>query len=482
MKTKIAPAQPAYEGCPKLRHPGVYGASPQKPFFYRIPATGTLPLKFECTSSLPYGLTFDTDTGIISGCVSDAGEYHLKVKVTNFLGSDEKMLCLRISEGGMCRTPLLGWTSWNAFRKDVTQEDIEAAADLLVSTGLAMYGYQYVNIDSGWQGEYGGSYDAIQPNTKFHDMKALADHIHAKGLKIGIYSTPMQKAWGGGEYPGCTRGKLDKAYVDAYYGIGLDHCESNNVEQWVDWGIDYLKYDWSPCDIRNASIMKDCLLRSKRDFAYCITVKAGIEDVEYWKKNCSSWRDNADSDDIWENIKGRFLSDHWAIHSNPGHFFDLDMMETGFIDRQPCRLTKDEQLVSFSIRALFPSPIQLSCDLTKLTDFDLAMLCNEEILAVNQDTLGIGAVCVSERNCRNLNRQETAHTKIYVRPLQDGTYATGFFNLGDSDEVMTLNLSDDAAVRDLWAKEELAGVHGKLTLALAPHTVRMLKISGCIFK
>jgi len=478
MHTVIAPAQPFNEGKPRINLPGIYGASPNKPFLYRLPVTGKPPILFECLSGLPGGLSLNESTGILSGTSPAEGHYPVIIKASNALGSDQKTLMLRIAPDGICRTPLLGWTSWNACRAAVSQADIQKTAELLVSSGLAAYGYQHVNIDSGWQGEYGGALDAIQPNGKFPDMKALADHVHSLGLKLGIYSTPMQKAWGGGEYPGCTRGKLDPAYVNAYYGIGLEHCERGNAEQWVEWGIDYLKYDWAPCDVANAARMKGCLLESSRDFAFCVTVQAGIRDAAYWKANCSSWRDNSDTEDLWKKVKTRFDTDFWAVHCNPGHCFDLDMLETGVMEHGACRLTEDEQLVSFSIRVLFPSPIQMSCDLSKLTDFDLAMLCNEEVLAVNQDVLGLGAVCVSQHIARDTEGRETANARIYIKPLADGTYAAGFFNLGESEAELCLPLSGNAAVRDLWAKKELPDACGGLSLTLAPHTVRMVTISG----
>lgn len=480
MYTIIAPVRPFNEGSPRLNLPGICGASPGKPFLYRIPATGRPPILFTCFSGLPGGLSLDESTGILAGTAPAEGLYTVKIKVSNALGSDEKALSLRIAPDGPCRTPMLGWTSWNACRASVSQASIQKTAELLVSTGLAAYGYQYVNIDSGWQGEYGGPHNAILPNNRFPDMKALADSMHALGLKLGIYSTPMLKAWGGSTFPGCTEGKLDKAYVDAYYGIGLDHREHNNVCQWEEWGIDYLKYDWAPCDVKNASLMKECLLQSNRDFAYCVTVAAGIESAEYWKTHCSSWRDNGDSDDVWANVKGRFLTDRWAVFCNPGHFFDLDMLEIGFFDGHPCRLTEDEQLLSFTIRALFPSPIQISCDLERLTAFDLAMLCNDEVLSVNQDALGNGVVCISESVSRNIDRKIQAETKIYVRLLEDQSYAVGFFNLGETEAEMTLPLVASAGVRDLWAQKDISGVTDSLTVILAPHSTRLFKIQGNI--
>ncbi|MEA4889885.1 MAG: putative Ig domain-containing protein [Clostridiaceae bacterium] len=480
MHTVIAPAQPFNEGKPRINLPGVYGASPNKPFLYRLPVTGKPPILFECLSGLPGGLSLNESTGILSGTSPAEGHYPVIIKASNALGSDQKILMLRIAPDGICRTPLLGWTSWNACRGAVSQADIQKTAELLVSSGLAAYGYQHVNIDSGWQGEYGGPHNAIQPNNRFPDMKALADSVHRLGLKLGIYSTPMLKAWGGDTFPGCTTGKLDKAYADVYYGIGSDHREANNVCQWEAWGIDYLKYDWAPCDVKNASLMKECLLNSGRDFAFCVTVAAGIENAEYWKTHCSSWRDNEDSNDVWDNVKKRFLTDRWAVFCSPGHFFDLDMLEIGYFDGRRCRLTEDEQVLAFTIRALFPSPIQISCDLEKLTDFDLALLCNDEVLAVNQDALGNGAVCISERVTRNLDRAVQSEMKIYARLLEDQSYAVGFFNLGETETEMTLRLAAGAKARDLWAKKDITCVRDQLAVALAPHTARLIKIKGKI--
>lgn len=478
MQTVIAPAQPYNEGSPRFNLPGIYGASPGKPFLYRLPVTGKPPILFKCLSGLPGELSLDESTGILSGTSPVEGNYPMIFKASNALGSSEKTLMLRIAPDGLCRTPLLGWTSWNACRAVVSQTEIQKVAELLFSTGLAAYGYQYVNIDSGWQGEYGGSHNAIQPNNRFPDMKGLADSVHRLGLKLGIYSTPMLKAWGGDTFPGCTVGKLDKAYTDAYYGIGSDHREPNNVNQWEAWGIDYLKYDWAPCDVKNASLMKECLLNSGRDFAFCVTVAAGIENAEYWKTHCNSWRDNGDSDDVWANVKRRFLTDRWAAFCNPGHFFDLDMLEIGFFDGHRCRLTEDEQVLAFTIRALFPSPIQISCDLEKLTDFDLALLCNDEVLAVNQDSLGNGAVCISERVSRDLDRNVQSEIKTYARLLENQSYAVGFFNLGETEVKLTLQLAAGAGARDLWAKKDITSVGDLLTLVLAPHTARLIKVNG----
>ena len=476
-KTELAPYQPFDTGIPKINGPTIYGASPDKDIMYRLPVTGKRPIKYSELNGLPDGTAFDSQRGILSGSAAE-GEYKLCFKAENDLGTSRKNFLLRIAKDGMCQTPLMGWCSWNAFRNDISQDKIADIARLMDEEGLAAYGYQYVNIDSGWQGEYCNQCNAILPNDRFPDISSLCREVHGRGLKIGIYSTPMLKAWGGGEYPGCTQGPVDPAFINAYFGIGKKHLEKENARQWDEWGIDYLKYDWSPCDIQNAGLMKQCLDSASRDIAFCVTVRADISQVDYWKNHCTSWRDNVDSDDRYEILMNLMSSsDDWAPHCSPGHFFDLDMLEVGTQNGNPCRLTEDEQLIAYSFRTIFPSPLQASCDLSKLSDFERAMLCNEEIIAVNQDALGLGAVCVAEEKTKNSGHKIKKFIKIYEKPLEDGGYAFGVFNLGEETVKVHLPFDGKGNMRDLWAKKDLGSVDRPDAFVLEPHTVRMLKVT-----
>ena len=194
MYTKIAHTPPPRTGSPKIHTPGVYGASTGKPILWRIPTTGARPITF-AINGLPDGLTLDAENGILSGKIERDGEYTLQIHAENALGTDTKAVRLIIAPDTRCLTPLLGWTSWNAMRQFVSHEKIAHVADRLVESGLADYGYQYVNIDSGWQGVYGGKFGAVVASPAFPDMQETVAHIHSHGLKAGIYSTPMQKAW-----------------------------------------------------------------------------------------------------------------------------------------------------------------------------------------------------------------------------------------------------------------------------------------------
>ena len=264
----LAPVDPWDEGPPGINGPDIHGASRGKPFLYAVPATGERPIDFSA-AGLPAGLRLDSATGHITGAAEQEGEYQVLLRAENRHGKSEKEFAIIIG-GGLALTPPMGWNSWNAWRRWIDDDKVRAAADGLVSSGLAARGYQYVNIDSCWQGERGGKHNAIQPNSKFPDMGALAEHIHAAGLKFGIYSTPWtvpwgckpeeaMKDWGGGRLIGCSSGEPDPDYwadcaKEGRY-VGINKHEPEDVAQWVDWGIDFLKYDWSRTDPKSTERM-----------------------------------------------------------------------------------------------------------------------------------------------------------------------------------------------------------------------------------
>ena len=331
MNMKIAKATP-FEGSPVFHLPSVFGACPGKELLLRVPVTGKRPI---CITAdpLPQGLTLQDN--ILSGTIADECEFSLTFRAENECGTASCEVLFKVHPDTLLLTPLLGFTSWNAFGADVSQEKQEKTAANMIESGLADYGYAYMNIDSGWQKEYGGKYDAIMPNEKFPDMKGYCDRMHALGLKCGIYSTPMLTAWGCPKefesIPGCTTGDPDILQTDMNGGIGLIHKEANNVKQWEEWGFDYLKYDWRPTDPTNADKMKQELLKSRRAFGFCVTVDANPRYGKYWAKNCSSFRCNIDSWDNWKLLKGYLNTvDDWKGIVCPGHYYDLDMLEIGF--------------------------------------------------------------------------------------------------------------------------------------------------------
>ena len=451
--------------------PKIYGITKGKEALYRIPVIGERPMEISIEGSMN-GLKYEDN--IISGIIDKDCEFDIKVIAKNNCGSDEKIVKITVAEDNALRTPLMGFTSWNAYIGRVSQKDVENVANILLDTGIAEYGYNYVNIDSGWQKEYGGKYNAILPNEKFPDIEGMCKKLHKLGLKCGIYSTPMSSSLGYPmkDIPGCTRGERDIRFCPRLEGVGKEHYEANNVRQWDEWGFDYLKYDWSPTDTYNADLMKQELLKAKRDIPFCVTVKADPGYYMYWQKNCCSFRCNADAIQQWENIKERlFTTDAWDGLVIQGHFYDLDMLEIGKIDPELTKgsLTDCEELFSYSMRAFFLSPIQLSCALEELTEFEKDMICNEEIIQINQDSL-----CDYPKKIRVYKE---AQVSMYQRNLENGDIAIAYFNYGDSIFEDTCELDKEFNVRDVWVKEDLGKVKS-FKFSVLPHCVRVFRLSG----
>lgn len=456
---KIAKPKP-FEGKPILNVPGILGFSTGKPIIYRIPALGERPIKINI-KNLPSSLHFDGM--IITGIVPDNFDGNIVIEAENFLGKDVKTVRLIIDYDTVLLTPLLGFTTWNAFGSDVNQTNVENAGELLVKTGLSEYGYSYVNLDSGWQSPILDSDGTIIPNEKFPSLKNMTTKLHSLGLKSGIYSTPMLTAWGcPSEYksiPGCTSGPRDIRFSGTNGGIGLVHNEKANVKAWTDIGFDYLKYDWTPTDSVNADLMKKELLNSSRCFGYCVSVHAIKQYKDYWMKYVNSYRCNSDSKDEWINVKNLFNSVvGWEDAVARGHFFDLDMLELGYMGlfNRYCKLTLEEQIFAYTMRVIFSSPIQISCDLNKMTELEFSIYANEEVIRVNQDPLTLPSQKTVIGNC-----------VIVTKDLIDGK-AIAFFNPSENDETIEYDLLEIKNVRDLWAKEDL-GEMNKIILNLKKH-------------
>ena len=478
--TEIASARP-FAGAPKITLPSVYGASPKKPIMIRISVLGERPMTYGA-SGLPKGLSING--GVIFGKVKAEGNYEITLTAENALGKDEKKLTLEIKRDTVCLTPLLGWTSWNAFGFSVKQEDIEISAKKLSELGLAEYGYNYINTDSGWQGPYGGKFGAITPNEKFPDMKGMVEKIHALGLKAGIYSTPMLVAFGCSMNRevlphGCTLGEPDDMFGWERGGIGKIRKEKNNARQWADFEFDYLKYDWRPCDPYNAELMRRELVKTKRDFGFCVTVRARPEYYKYWTKYCNSYRNNPDSIFTWGRLMTIYNSYfEYVDHINKGHYCDLDMLDSGvchffeqqrYNEREDYGMSEDEQIVSYTMRAFLNSPIQISSDLSLISEFEMDMYCNDEIIAINQDA----AFDTAKPIIKIDEGDKIVH--VFKKTLEDGNEAYALFNLGKTTERVEIPLEAKRTLRDAWAKRDV-GEGEEISLEMPPHTVRVFVV------
>ncbi len=482
---------------PKVNGAKVYGVRPGAPFLYRIPATGERPMHFSA-DGLPRGLKLDAETGIISGKVKKAGSWKVTLRAENALGSGERTLKIVVGED-ICLTPPLGWNSWNVWGNSVSQEKVLSSARAMVESGLADCGWQYINIDDGWQGIRGGSLNAIQPNSKFPDMKALADEIHAMGLKFGIYSGPWTGTYAGhigetcdnadGTYDFITNGlcdevyKLDRSKADrkTQRHFGKYSFVEADVRQWAEWGVDYLKYDWYPNDEEHAREMADALRASGRDIVYSLSNRAPFALAPVWGDCAQAWRTTDDIRDTWASIKSIGFSgqDRWAPFCGPGHWPDADMLVVGKVGWGPSvrdsRLTADEQYTHVSLWALLATPLLIGCDMADMDAFTFGLLSNTEVLDVNQDPLGLHASLVESRD----------GCAVYVKPLEDGSLAVGLFNLGENAARIDLpfrsiGIHSGVIVRDLWRQKDIGTVAagGSWNAEVAPHGVVLLKLTN----
>jgi alpha-galactosidase len=368
--------------------------------------------------------------------------------------------------GGLGATPPMGWNSWNLFAGRVTDKDVRAAADAMVSSGMKDAGYIYVNIDDTWQGKR-DAHGVLQPNSKFPDMKGLADYVHSKGLKIGIYSSPGPT----------TCAKYEGSYMH----------EDQDAKTYAAWGIDYLKYDLcgfrkimmeqAPNDPAKATqMMKDAYekmnkaLKATRRPIFYSFCQYGWDAVWEWGPSlgANSWRTTGDIDPTWDRMTLiGFSQAGLAKYAGPGHWNDPDMLEVG-----NGKLTLDENRVHMSLWVLLAAPLLAGNDLSKMPQDTLAILKNRDVIAIDQDPLGKQGDRVSA----------VGPKEIWVKPLKGGEKAVGLFNRDDTPLPMTLKLSEigfpaGAKAYDIWQAKDLGRLQGDYTVTVPRHGVVLLRLA-----
>lgn len=310
-----------------------------------------------------------------------------------------------VPDNGLVRTPQMGWNSWNKFAGRVDDAVVRAAADAMVSSGMKAAGYTYINIDDTWQGGR-DKLGNIQSNRKFPNMKALADYVHSKGLKIGTYSSPGPKTCAG--------------YTGSY-----GH-EEQDARTYAAWGFDYLKYDWCSAGqiYKNEDMqpvyqkMGDALQKCGRPIVFSLC-QYGLDDVWTWgaKVGGNSWRTTGDIRDEWSSMAG-IAKKQFAIASyvRPGHWNDPDMLEIG-----NGGMTTTEYQTHMSLWCLLRAPLLAGNDLHAMSDDTKAILTNREVLAISQDRAAKAPKVISQ----------AAEISVVARPLADGSVAFAFLNWGD---------------------------------------------------
>ncbi|NGM61216.1 alpha-galactosidase [Sphingobacterium sp. SGG-5] len=492
---------------PEINSVGVYGVRPGSEIIYRVAATGERPMKY-IVSDLPDGCTFDAKLGVIRGAIDKEGEYDLVLTAQNKYGRSEKRVTIRVGPD-IALTPPMGWNSWNSFACNVTAADIKNTADQFIKTGLADYGWTYINIDDCWMkvpdvenmgpqertllepyykanidfrirtkkvrfneheliGETRDVDGSILSNKDFPDMKSLTDYLHKYGFKAGLYTSPGPLT--------CQR------YQGSY------KHEIADAKQFAKWGFDYLKYDW--CGYRSIvskpnleevqypyRLMGQALNDIGRDIVYSLC-QYGMKDVWKWGASVGGnvWRTTGDIRDNWENMSRiGFNQAGLESYAGPGRWNDPDMLVVGYVgwskNLRPTYLSPNEQYTHISLWSLLAAPLLIGCDLTRLDDFTYGLLSNPEVIAVNQDILG-------KQASRIINKK---NIQVWAKPLSDGSIAVGVFNLGENPmdyelSLSSLQLSGKHTLRDLWKQEDVGNIETSFSVRINRHGVKLFKI------
>ncbi len=471
----LTPKAPA---TPRVNGPDRVGVRPGSPILYRVPVSGARPMKIS-VAGLPPGAYFNAENSSVNGAVARPGDYPLVITAENAKGKTTRTVRLIIGDK-IALTPPMGWNSWNVFGGGVNEQKVKAAADAMIASGLAEHGWCYINIDDFWQNRPGEQSDktlmgparnadgTINPNARFPSMKGLADYIHAKGLRAGLYSSPGPTTCGG-----CA---------------GSWMHEFQDAKSYADWGYDYLKYDW--CSYGKVAlggglnraripylIMGKALREQNRDILFSLCQYGG-DNVSVWGETVygSCWRTTGDVFDNWASIYGSIQKQAplWPW-SKPGAWNDPDMLCVGKMHWngfKGSRLTPNEQYTHMSLWCLVGAPLMIGCDMTRLDEFTYGLLSNDEVLAVDQDPLGLGAAKIATDGMG----------EIWARPLADGSVAVGLLNANFIEQDITLDLAASGLeggwrVRDLWRQVDEGEVRGVYTAKKVPgHATHLVRL------
>ena len=429
-------AQPGslYHGLPVFHGPKSVGNYPNTDFLFTVPVTGERPIEIYA-EDLPLGLSIDKNTGIITGVVKMAGEYKVKIVAMNHSGNSKEEITIKIGDQ-LCLTPPMGWNSWNVFTSTVNEKLIMEMADAMVANGMRDLGYQYVNMDDDWHArerEADGRPKA--DSVKFpHGMRYLADYVHSRGLKIGIYSCAGTKTCCG-EFGGYQHEDID-------------------AQTYADWGMDLLKYDY--CNVENPekeaipryTAMGNALKKSGRSIVFSICEWGGRKPWEWGQSvGGSYWRTTGDISDDWSDKPGyngvmKILAKQKGLekYAGPGHWNDPDMLIVGNHGTGKATgrggktkgLTQDEYYSHFAMWCMLDAPLLMSCDLRNVSKEDLAIMTDPLLLTIDQDGIGEQAHLVKKKS----------GLWFYSKKMSYGMYAIAVLNTNSKPRSYTLDVKD----------------------------------------
>ena len=371
-------------------------------------------------------------------------------------------LPLAALDNGLAKTPPMGWNSWNKFACNVSEKLIRETADAMVASGMKDAGYQYVVIDDCWQVKRDENGTIVADPERFPSgIKALADYVHSKGLKFGIYSDAGVKTCAGRP--------------------GSHGYEFQDARTYAAWGVDYLKYDWCNAERQDAiesyTLMSKALRATGRPIVFSLC-EWGSNKPWLWAKDVGNlWRATGDIVNCWD-CKEKWggmgvvhildLVDGIESYAGPGHWNDPDMLEVG-----NGKLTPDETRAHFAMWAILAAPLIAGNDLRSMDADTRAILTDKEILAIDQDPLGVQGRRVAKDGDR----------EVWARELKGGYRAAALLNRAAMAQSITVRWEDlgypatlKAQVRDLWQHKDLGSMTGFFTATVAPHAAVIVTV------
>jgi alpha-galactosidase len=502
-QTDITISTAAAPATPRILGPTIIGSKPGSPLLYTVPATGQSPLTFAATG-LPSGLTIDASSGTISGTTPAAGSYPISVTVTNGSGSASATLTLTAG-ATLALTPPMGWNSYDSFSANVKESDVLAAAKAMKTT-IAPYGWNEVVIDYLWydpeqtidaNGRWLPSSSKYPSATGTTGFKSLADQVHALGLSFGIHlmrGVPRKSVTANSPI-------LNSTYTASQAGNTGDTCAwdshmygvNNNAagqawydsiySQYASWGVDFVKVDdmmnpYGGNVLHTAEVQAVAASIAKTGRSMILSLSPGPnqpKDVAALNANANMWRT---VNDFWDtnglsNISDEFTAAYnWSVTTGitPGHWPDADMLPLGTIGTRACAFTHNQQVMVMTLWSIMPSPLIFGGQPTKLSSdsWTLALLTNEEVLAVNQDALG----------SRGKRIVQSGTTEVWAKDLSGGRKAVALFNRGTDDATVSatfsqIGISGTPAVRDLWHRADVTGMTTSLSVTV-PHEAALM--------
>jgi len=378
------------------------------------------------------------------------------------------------ANSALAATPPMGWNSWNTFGPDINADVVRGVADKIVGLGLKDLGYQYIVIDDHWEGGRDAQGHLLANHKKFPEgIKALADYLHDKGLKLGIYSDAGDQTCGG--------------------EVGSFGHEEDDAATLASWGVDYLKYDYcnAPDDfqeaIRRYTKMGNALTATRRPIVFSLC-EWGPRSPWLWGRQAGGqlWRVSFDVGDIWDtpgNVQSCIgiltaidADANLEGHAGPGGWNDPDMLVVGLGNKGNIKgggCTVAEYQTQMSMWCLLAAPLMIGCDIRNLDVETKRILSNPEVIAVDQDLLG--------KQGRRVSR--TGSTDVWCKPLANGAIAVALLNR-DANPVeinvqwKDLGLKPGAALaaRDLWEHKDLGIFNGKFSAPVEAHATVLIKL------